>query len=199
MSEIAPTSQAPAPSADAGAAQSSIRWGRMFIWVGIVALLALLGWGLLQANATRPEAGVEAPDFEMQYFQGYEWQDQPAASLDDMEGKVVVLNFWASWCVECRLEADLLENAWRQYADQGVVFLGVAYVDSEAKSLAYLDEFDITYPNAPDLGSTISKQYEITGVPETFFIDRNGTVSRVVIGPVNSTTLHNEIAQLLAQ
>ncbi|HSM55768.1 MAG TPA: TlpA disulfide reductase family protein [Candidatus Sulfomarinibacteraceae bacterium] len=199
MSEIAPTSQVPAASTDVDAARPSIRWGRILIWVGIVALLALLGWGLLQANATRPEAGAGAPDFEMQYFQGYEWRDMPAASLDDMKGNVVVLNFWASWCVECRLEADLLENAWRQYGDQGVIFLGVAYVDSEAKSLAYLDEFDITYPNAPDLGSAISKRYEITGVPETFFIDRNGTVSRVVIGPVNSTTLHGEIAQLLAQ
>jgi cytochrome c biogenesis protein CcmG/thiol:disulfide interchange protein DsbE len=99
--------------------------------------------------------------------------------------------------VECRLEADLLESAWRQYGDQGVVFVGVAYVDSEPKSLAYLEEFGITYPNAPDLGSAISEQYKITGVPETFFIGKDGTVARVVIGPVNASVLHNQIAQLL--
>lgn len=179
--------------------KSKIRWGNILIWGGIAALLAVLGWGLLNSTASRPEAGVQAPTFDMQFFEGYGWRDQPAADLDSMRGNVVVLNFWASWCVECRIEADLLESAWRQYRDQGVVFLGVAYVDAEPKSLAYLEEFGITYPNAPDLGSSISEKYEITGVPETFFIDKQGTVSRVVIGPVSDGVLHNEIAQLLAQ
>jgi cytochrome c biogenesis protein CcmG/thiol:disulfide interchange protein DsbE len=135
----------------------------------------------------------------MQFFDGYEWKDLPASSLEDMRGNVVVLNFWASWCVECHLEAELLEDAWRQYRDQGVVFLGVAYVDSDVKSIAYMEDYDISYPNAPDRGSTISDEYRITGVPETFFIDKEGKISRVVIGPVNANMLHTEIAQLLAQ
>lgn len=177
----------------------NIRWGAILVWGGIIALLGVLGWGLLNATATQPEAGDPAPNFEMQFFNGYEWQDQPIASLEDMRGNVVVLNFWASWCVECRLEAELLENAWRQYRDQGVVFLGIAYVDADAKSLAYMQEFDITYPNAPDRGTAISKDYRITGVPETFFIDKNGQVASTVIGAVNSNTLHGEIARLLSE
>lgn len=177
----------------------SLRWSTVLVWGGIVALLALLGWGLLNANEGRPASGASAPDFEMQFFDGYGWQDLESASLDEMRGQVVVLNFWASWCVECRVEADLLESTWRKYRDQGVVFLGVAYVDSEPKSLAYLEEFGITYPNAPDLGSEISNQYKITGVPETFFIGKDGQVSEFVLGPVNASMLENQIQTLLAQ
>lgn len=188
-----------APGTESAAEGRSIRWSTILVWVGVVALLALLGWGLLNVSEGRPDAGVEAPTFDVQFFDGYGWQGSSQASLDDFRGNVVVLNFWASWCIECRVEADLLESAWRQYRDQGVVFLGVAYVDSEAKSLAYLDEFGITYPNGPDLGSSISEQFNITGVPETFFIGKDGEVSRFVLGPVNESLLHNEINTLLTQ
>jgi cytochrome c biogenesis protein CcmG/thiol:disulfide interchange protein DsbE len=183
-----------------GKEQKGRRTGsRYLIWAGVVALLGLLGWGLLKAGETRPEAGDVAPAFAVELFDGYGWDGREAASLGDMQGKVVVLNFWASWCVECRVEAELLEQTWRRYRDQGVVFLGVAYVDAEHKSLAYLEEFDITYPNGADLGSSISNAYKITGVPETFFIGKDGTVSRYVLGPVNETVLVGEIETLLAQ
>lgn len=179
--------------------RSGIRWGTVLVWVVIVALLGMLGWGLLNSTATQPEAGDAAPNFEMQFFDGYEWNDLSSASLEDMRGNVVVLNFWASWCVECRVEAELLESTWRQYRDQGVIFLGIAYVDSDPKSKAYMQEFDITYPNAPDLGTAISKDYRITGVPETFFIDKDGQVAHTIIGPVSANVLHNQIAQLISE
>ncbi len=175
-----------------------LRWGNIAIWAVIIIILAALGWGLINVNAPRPEAGQQAPAFEMEFFDGFGWQGQDVATLEEMRGKVVVLNFWASWCVECRLEADLLEQASRAYGDD-VVFLGIAYVDSEPKSLSYLNEFDITYPNAPDLRSEISDSYEITGVPETFFIDKNGQVTWVQIGPVSADLLYGQIDQLLAQ
>lgn len=174
-------------------------WMTIGIWVGVFALLALTGWGLLQANATRPEAGQPAPDFDVEFFTGYEWENRPVANLSDLRGKVVVLNFWASWCVECRLEADMIENTWRKYADQDVVFLGVAYADVEPKSIEYLSEFNITYPNAPDLGTDIADMYEITGVPETFFIGKDGTIAHVQIGPLNQTTMDRVLTQLIAE
>ena len=190
---------APVTGAEDAASGRSIRWSTVLVWAGVAGLLALLGWGLLNVSEGRPDAGVDAPTFNVQFFDGYGWQGASEASMGDFRGNVVVLNFWASWCVECRVEADLLESAWRQYKDQGVIFLGVAYVDSEAKSLAYLEEFDITYPNGPDLGSSISEEFNITGVPETFFIGKDGKVSRFVLGPVNESLLHNEINTLLAQ
>lgn len=179
------------------AAQKQRPLGKYLAWLGVISLLVVLGWGLLQATAERPDG--TAPNFEMQFFDGYEWQDQPTASLSDFEGKVVVLNFWASWCVECLLEAELLEETWRAYADKDVVFLGVAYIDVEPKSKAYLEDFNITYPNAPDLRSVVSSKYEITGVPETFFINKKGEITHIQIGPVNETMLTSLIDQMLAE
>ena len=157
-----------------GGRRSNIRWDALLIWGGVFALLAILGWGLLQ-TFNSPPTDV-APGFEMRFYDGYHWDDHAVAHLDDMQGQIVVLNFWASWCVECRLEADLLEQAWRDYRDRGVVFVGIAYVDTDQHANQYLEEFNITYPNAPDLRTAISRQYKITGVPETFFIDRDGRI-----------------------
>ncbi len=177
-------------------AKKSIKWTTIAIWAGVIILLVVLGWGLMRTNAERPDD--VAPDFEVQFFNGYEWEGQPTAKLSDFRGRPVVLNFWASWCVECRIEADLLEQTWQQYRDQGVVFLGVAYIDVEPKSLAYLEEFGITYPNAPDLRSSVSSKYEITGVPETFFINPDGEIEHIQIGPVDRTTLTGLLDNMLA-
>lgn len=196
MQETVPTTQAPPAEPSA---RRSLRWTTLAMWAGLLALLALTGWGLLRTTAERPAAGQPAPTFEMQFYDGYGWEGRPLADLADMHGQIVVLNFWASWCVECRLEADMLENSWRKYRDQGVVFLGIAHVDTKPKSLAYLSEFNITYPNAPDLGTAVSRKYEITGVPETFIIDRAGTIAHVQIGPISARALHGIIDGLLGQ
>ena len=173
--------------------------GSILMWAGILGLLALLGWGLVNSTAPRPEAGQPAPDYVMEFFDGYEWKNEPAVKLSDMQGNVVVMNFWASWCVECRVEADAIEQTWRKYADDGVIFVGIAYADVEPKSIEYMNEFDITYPNAPDLGTDIADAYEITGVPETFIIDQSGEIVHVQIGPIDETTLDMIIADLLTE
>jgi cytochrome c biogenesis protein CcmG/thiol:disulfide interchange protein DsbE len=175
-----------------------LRWSNILLWTAVIGLLALVGWGLINNTKPRPEAGQVAPDFELTFYDGYEWESLSQTSLADMRGNIVVLNFWASWCTPCRLEADLLENAWQKYRDQGVIFLGVAYADAEPKSLAFLEEFSISYPNAPDLRSAISADYEITGVPETFFIDREGNIAYVQIVPLDQGTLEDTIDQLLS-
>ncbi|MEJ2749959.1 MAG: TlpA disulfide reductase family protein [Anaerolineae bacterium] len=193
MSDTTAQPTTPEPSA------KSFRWSSLILWVFVIGLLGFLGWGLIQTSKTRPEAGQTAPDFNVQFLDGYEWEGRQTASLDDFKGKIVVLNFWASWCVECRVEADAFEASWQKYRDDGVVFLGVAHVDVEPKSIAYLKEFNITYPNALDYGDRISSDYEITGVPETFIIDPTGQVHYVQIGPIQATTLNGTIEQLLAQ
>jgi cytochrome c biogenesis protein CcmG/thiol:disulfide interchange protein DsbE len=185
-----------APDSEEAPVARSVNWMSLAIWVGVISVLIVLGWGLLKTNEARPE-GV-APAFEVQFFDGYDWQGRPGASLSDFRGQVVILNFWASWCVECRIEADLLEETWQAYRDKGVVFLGVAYIDVEPKSIAYMKEFGITYPNAPDLRSTISSDYQVTGVPETFFIDKEGNVAHITIGPVSEGELVGRIEQLRA-
>jgi len=117
----------------------------------------------------------------------------------DLHQTVVVINFWASWCDPCREEAAYLEQTWRKYKDQGVVFLGVDYVDTERAALAYIKEFDITYINGPDLKTRISDAYNIQGVPETFFIAKNGEVRGMHIGPIFSPDLDEKVEELLAE
>lgn len=177
----------------------SVRWGSIISWTVVIGILAMLAWGLLNSSKTRPEAGEVAPEFNMQYFNGYEWEGLSASNLSNMQGKVVVLNFWASWCLECKLEADLLEASWRKYQNDDVVFVGITYADVEPNAIQYLLDYDVTYPNAPDLGTIISSDYEITGVPETFIIDKRGVISHVQIGAVSEQLLTTKIDQLLAQ
>jgi cytochrome c biogenesis protein CcmG, thiol:disulfide interchange protein DsbE len=106
----------------------------------------------------------------------------------DLKGKVIVINFWASWCNPCALEAAEMEQAWQHYkGSEKVLFLGVDYVDTEPEARAYLSKFNITYPNGPDLGTRISQMFRMTGVPETYIIDQNGKLANKKIGPFEST------------
>jgi cytochrome c biogenesis protein CcmG/thiol:disulfide interchange protein DsbE len=109
-----------------------------------------------------------------------------------------VLNFWASWCKPCEEEAAALETAWQKYRDQGVMFVGVDYLDQEPSAKRYLDKFQVSYPNGPDLASKISKRYTIRGVPETFFINAEGElVGCRKIGPLVPGELDQRIAEIM--
>lgn len=173
--------EAPVQTAETTPTPRRIGWGRVLVWGGVIALLVLLFLGLLKAQRGSATVGETAPDFVLTTFEGEQ------IKLSELRGKVVVVNFWASWCKPCEEEAADLENAWRYYQDRGdVVFLGVAWTDTETASKAYLEKFDITYPNGPDLGTRISQKYRITGVPETYIVDLDGKISHVKISPFQS-------------
>jgi cytochrome c biogenesis protein CcmG/thiol:disulfide interchange protein DsbE len=160
----------------------------------LVALVAVLAFGLRPRTSTALQ-GRTAPDFELTAFNG-EFDGQ-RLSLDDLRGQVVVVNFWASWCVECDKEMALLEQAWHEYREQGVWFIGVDYLDIDSAGLAYLDKYDITYPNGPDIGSRMFQDYQCTGVPETFFIDKAGVIQHVQIGALSQPQLHGLLDRLV--
>jgi cytochrome c biogenesis protein CcmG/thiol:disulfide interchange protein DsbE len=166
--------------------------GRFFVMFLVVGLIALLAWGLVQASKTPLEEGM-APDFTLTSFDGSTY------TLSDLRGQVVIINFWASWCPPCREEAAYLERTWRKYKDQGVIFIGVDYADAEKPALAYIDEFDITYFNGPDLGTRISQQFNIKGVPETYYVAKDGTLRGNHIGPLFPPELDNRIDELLKE
>lgn len=154
-------------------------------WQGLIVLVLLvfvgfLAWRLVQTNQTEQRAAGVAPDFSFTTFEG------ETITSADLLGKGVVLNFWASWCDPCRDEAALLEATWRSEQENGIVFLGFDYLDQEPAAKAYLAEYDISYPNGPDLQSAAARRYGIKGVPETFFIDPQGNITDIVIGPIVS-------------
>jgi len=166
--------------------------GRLAVVVLILAFLGLMAWGLVRAATGQRSSGM-APDFTLTTFQG------DKITLSELRGQVVVINIWASWCTTCREEAAYLEQTWRKYRDRGVMFIGVDYVDTEPDALAYIAEFDITYPNGPDIGSRISQAYHMRGVPETYFVDRRGQLQGVHIGPLQPPQLDQKIEKLLAE
>ena len=167
----------------------------------VVAVAALFAAGMVLSAqpGKRPVAGSPAPDFGIQLYDGYRADLPETIRLADLRGKVVVLNFWASWCVECIKETDAFESVWRQYKDRGLVVLGVDYLDTEAPARKYLESFNVTFPNGVDLQQQISRAYRITGVPETFFIDRHGVVRKVVILALSKAELVAEIETLLSE
>lgn len=152
-----------------------------FVLIGVPLLfLVFLALRLYQTNTSEQRAAGEAPPFVFTSFEG------ETVSLAELRGKGVVLNFWASWCDPCRAEAELLEATWRREKDNGIVFVGLDYLDQEPAAKAYLAEYEISYANGPDLKSNVARRYGIKGVPETFFIDPQGKIAHMVIGPIAS-------------
>lgn len=159
--------------------KSAALWRLLIVGV-LLGFVWFLAVGLQRQNVSEQRVTGPAPDFSFTTFDGETIQ------LSDLKGKGIVLNFWASWCDPCRAEAAMLQSAWQRERENGIVFVGLDYLDQEHAAKAYLDEFDITYPNGPDLQSDTARRYGIRGVPETFFIDPTGEIKSLVIGPLLS-------------
>ncbi|MGD2207037.1 MAG: TlpA disulfide reductase family protein [Anaerolineae bacterium] len=158
--------------------------------VGVV-VVVLLAHALLTRPSAPPQVGSQVPDFQLTTL------DNSPARLSDLRGQVVVINFFASWCAPCREEASDLEQTWREYDDQGVQFLGIAYKDAKSKAQAFLDEFDVTYPSVVEPGNRTAHAYGVTGVPETFIVDQEGLLAHHFLGPIDQAQLSDELDRLL--
>lgn len=161
--------------------KTGFQWGRMAAWGGLLALLVILALMLNRSQKGPVQVGDQVPDFEIETFDG------EVIRLSEHRGKVVVLNFWASWCKPCEQEAEDMETAWQYYQERGdVLFLGVDYVDTEPEAMGYINKFNISYPNGADLGTKISQAFRIKGVPETYIIDQEGILRSFQLGPFMS-------------
>lgn len=152
------------------------------------AVLLLVAYGLFSQRSLE---GGPAPGFALSLFDGGE------VSLLDLRGRVVVLNFWASWCTPCREEAPALEQIWREYQAAEVSVVGVNIKDARANALAFIDEFEISYPNGPDSYGRISGSYRVYRVPETFVINTDGEIATRFVGPVVEQQLRDVLEELL--
>ena len=162
----------------------------------VVGFLGLLGWGMLNKQPITGLSGITmvnrpAPGLILTTFKGN------TISLEDLRGKPVVINFWASWCPPCRIEAALIERTWRAYKNRGLIFLGVNIQDREEDALNYIREFDITYPNGPDPTGEISIDYGVSGLPVTFFVSRDGEVVRRWVGAIEKRVLTGSIEEIM--
>ena len=157
----------------------------------LVLLLASLAYGATTTGSGQLQAGP-APGFTLELFDG------GMLSLSDLQGQIVVLSFWASWCPPCREEAPVLESVWQRYRGQGVTFIGVNYQDTEPPARAFIEEFGITYPNGPDPRSRIARAYGVQGVPETFVITQEGEITEVFVGSPTEGQLTAVLEDLLA-
>lgn len=149
------------------------------IMLAIVPALAFIGLLSIAVfrSGSQAEAGKTAPSFDVQLLDG-----SGALTDEDLKGHPVVINFWASWCIPCREEAPLFERAWKNYRDEGVIFLGVNIKDAESDARAFVKEFGITYPVVRDLNQDLTKSFGVRGLPETFFVDHRWTFVGAISG-----------------
>jgi cytochrome c biogenesis protein CcmG/thiol:disulfide interchange protein DsbE len=162
----------------------------------VLALLALLVWKVAlgsdnEVTGSLASGGTpDAPVFELARLPG-----EGELSLDELRGKAVVLNFWASWCGPCKEETPLLERTWQQWRTRDVVFVGVNVKDFRGDALDFMREYGVTYPNVYDGKGWTVGRYGVTGFPETYFVDAQGRVVYRVAGPVEAEDLEVGIAR----
>lgn len=184
--------------------QMSVRKNRRRRRILIFCVVSLLNVGLLALLLTQlltpasksgsdPLIGHPAPEFSLAMLHSSTGTGK--LSLSNFKGKAVILNFWASWCAPCTEESPLLERTWKQVQLQSkdVVFVGIDFQETNSAASGFMQQYGITYPVALDANGAVANKYGITSLPDTIFIDKNGTViskeSREITAPVLSSNL----------
>lgn len=213
MSDAPASTPATPPAGDPGepAAGSALpkRIGQIAALVVVGLLLALLIWKVATRDsggaAAKLESGkgapVAAPGFSLPRITGIPGSpaDTGPVSLASLKGKVVVLNFWASWCIPCKQESPRMQEAAVKYADRGVVVLGIDAQDFTGDARKFATKYGLTYPIVHDGSGKTLTPYGVTGFPETFFVDRQGKlVGERIQGEISTKQLEAGIERALA-
>ncbi len=176
-----------------------LKIGLQALSVAVVAgLLGLLVWKVVHQGKGAASELAKGKQPAAPHFDLGRLDRQGKLSLDSLRGKVVVLNFWASWCVPCKSEAPRLEAAWRRFRAQGVVVVGVDAQDFSGDARRFIRRYELTYPNVHDGPGKVLPRYGVTGFPETYFVDRHGRlVGERVQGEISAEKLASGIRRAL--
>ncbi len=170
--------------------------------IPVAFVLVLLIWGLVRdgegsgrpgVNIAFGEVPVSAPegsDFQLPLLGGGE------VSLSNLSGKIIVVDFWSSWCPPCNAEAPVLADAHRKWRDQGVEFIGVAIWDNSEEVQKFATRHGIEYPVALDEKGEAAIEFGLTGIPEKFFITPDGRITKKVVGPNTKESLERILGEL---
>ena len=176
-------------------------WGITSIGILLLAALwiawsAVPGGGTTSCKIPAPMEGFLAPDFELITLNG------ETLSLSDFRGKVVLVNFWASWCPPCRSEMPAMQEIYQQYGPDDFVILAVnnTQADNLADIQNFVDERGLTFPILLDNTGQVSAAYQVRSLPTSFFIDREGIIREVVIGsPMAEALLRTRAENLISE
>ncbi|PWK14431.1 thiol-disulfide oxidoreductase ResA [Tumebacillus permanentifrigoris] len=163
----------------------------------LVLFLAAIGmmFAVVQSTKKEPtvlEIGQAAPDFQLQTLDG------KPVKLSDYKGKVVLLNFWASWCEPCRQEMPDIEKAYQAYKDQGVVVLGSNLRENNVSVKGFVDNMGLTFPIVMDKDGNLATQtYKVKPIPTSFFIDKAGILRQKAEMPMSYSFIEQNVKALL--
>ncbi len=171
------------------------------LWILLTAAVVVIVAGVAIASrfgtdpslVNSPLIGERVPDRTLPYLEG-----EGEVALADLGGDIAVVNFWASWCLPCRQEHPALVAAAAAYEDQGVRVLGINYQDDRRAARAFLDELGRGYEILADEGSRTAIDFGVFGIPETFFVDRDGIIVAKISGPTDAQLLASTIEAMLA-
>ena len=200
--------ETPQPDAPASDAPATGRRRLLFFLLSmtpVLAIIALLFWGQLRSDGNPGGVLVHEDPSESQvtvrpapYFGGYDLVSGQTVDVDELRGRVVMVDFWSSWCAACRIEAADLAQVYREYDGAPVEFVGIAVWDRPADALVHIERYGVAYLNILDPRGTMAVSYGVRGVPEKFFIDAEGSIVRKLIGPVSAEEMRSVLDGLLA-